>query len=157
MAAELTEKQEAFCREFMKDLNATQAAKRAGYSDKTAYSIGQENLNKPEIQNRLSELKGERNERLQIDADWVLKQAVKVHQRCMQAEPVLDRGGNQVMVEDANGNLVAAYKFEHAGANKALELIGKHVSVGAFKENVSVNLSSEVTPWSKITKGGGNE
>lgn len=157
MAAELTEKQEAFCREFMKDLNATQAAKRAGYSDKTAYSIGQENLNKPEIQNRLSELKGERNERLQIDADWVLKQAVKVHQRCMQAEPVLDREGNPVMVEDANGNLVAAYKFEHAGANKALELIGKHVNVGAFKENVSVNLSSDVTPWAKITKGGSDE
>lgn len=150
MAAELTEKQEAFCREYMKDLNATQAAIRAGYSEKTSYSIGQENLSKPEIQNRLSELKSARNERLQIDADWVLQQAVKVHQRCMQAEPVTDRDGNPVMVEDADGNLVAAYKFEHAGANKALELIGKHVSVGAFKENLQVNLTADVTPWSSI-------
>lgn len=46
----LTAKQERFCDEYVIDCNATQAAIRAGYSEKTAYSIGHENLSKPEIQ-----------------------------------------------------------------------------------------------------------
>ena len=46
----MTEKQKRFCEEYLIDLNATQAALRAGYSEKTAYSIGNENLKKPEIQ-----------------------------------------------------------------------------------------------------------
>ena len=45
----LTDKQEMFCREYLVDLNATQAAIRAGYSDKTARSVGNENLTKPDI------------------------------------------------------------------------------------------------------------
>jgi phage terminase small subunit len=56
----LTAKMKRFCEEYMKDLNATQAAIRSGYSKKTAYSIGQENLKKPEIKTyidlRLKEL-----------------------------------------------------------------------------------------------------
>ncbi|MCY1529580.1 Terminase small subunit [compost metagenome] len=60
----LTIKQEQFCREFIKDFNATGAAIRAGYSAKTAYSIGSENLTKPEIQARIADLldKQEMNE-----------------------------------------------------------------------------------------------
>jgi len=50
----LTPKQRLFVAEYLKDFNATQAAMRAGYSKKTAYSIGQENLKKPEIQNDAS-------------------------------------------------------------------------------------------------------
>lgn len=53
----LTAKQERFCEEYIIDLNATQAAIRAGYSSDTAYSIGSENLKKPEIQNFLATLK----------------------------------------------------------------------------------------------------
>lgn len=48
MPKELTDKQQAFCREYIKDFNATQAAKRAGYSEKTAYSQGQRLLKKAE-------------------------------------------------------------------------------------------------------------
>ena len=44
----MTKKQKRFCEEYLIDLNATQAAIRAGYSPETAYSIGQENLKKPE-------------------------------------------------------------------------------------------------------------
>mgnify|MGYP004707086033 CR=1 FL=1 len=58
----LTDKQEMFCREYLIDLNAKQAATRAGYSDNTARKIGSENLTKPDIQNRIAELKAERNE-----------------------------------------------------------------------------------------------
>lgn len=55
-AVTLTEKQKIFCREYIYDWNATRAAKVAGYSEDTAYSIGSENLKKPEIQAHISEI-----------------------------------------------------------------------------------------------------
>lgn len=58
-AVKLTAKQEQFCREFIKDFNATAAAIRSGYSEKTAYSIGSENLKKPEIKMRIEQLLNE--------------------------------------------------------------------------------------------------
>ena len=55
----LTPKQELFCREYLKDLNATQAAIRAGYSEATARQIGAENLSKPDIQEQIQRLREE--------------------------------------------------------------------------------------------------
>lgn len=52
----LSDKQRRFCEEYVIDWNATQAAIRAGYSEKTAYSIGQENLKKPEIESHIEEI-----------------------------------------------------------------------------------------------------
>ena len=52
----LNERQKAFCEYYAACLNATEAAKRAGYNKKTAYSIGSENLTKPEIKNYIDEL-----------------------------------------------------------------------------------------------------
>lgn len=57
----LTIKQEKFCREYLVDFNATRAAKSAGYTKKSAHSIGSENLMKPEIQSRIAELVKELN------------------------------------------------------------------------------------------------
>ena len=51
----LTRKQNAFCQEYLVDLNACQAAIRAGYSKKTAKAIGHENLTKPDVANRIAE------------------------------------------------------------------------------------------------------
>ena len=76
MADTLTPKQEMFCKEYLIDLNATQAAIRAGYSEKTARSVGQENLTKPDIQERVQQLMEERSNRVQLEADevmWELK------------------------------------------------------------------------------------
>ncbi len=58
----LTDKQEMFCREYLIDLNATQAAIRAGYSAKTANRTASENMSKPDIQLRIAELKAQRND-----------------------------------------------------------------------------------------------
>lgn len=66
---QLTDKQLFFCQEYVKDFNATQAAIRAGYSEKTAYSIGGENLRKPEIQEYISQLQKEIQERNKITID----------------------------------------------------------------------------------------
>ncbi|MFU2148234.1 terminase small subunit [Hafnia paralvei] len=129
--AKLTDKQELFAREFIKDLNATQAAIRAGYSEKTARAIGCENLTKPDIQQRISELNHERMERVQIDADYVLRQAVKLHERCMQeVEPLTDRRGEEIT--DEQGKTI--FGFDAKGAVAALKLIGEHVTVQAFKQ-----------------------
>lgn len=131
--AKLTDKQELFAREFIKDLNATQAAIRAGYSEKTARAIGCENLTKPDIQQRIAELNQERLERVQIDADYVLRQAVKLHERCMQeVEPITDRRGEEIT--DEQGRTI--YGFDAKGAAAALKLVGEHITVQAFKTNV---------------------
>lgn len=59
--AKLTPKQTQFCREYVKDLNATQAAIRSGYSEKTAYSVGSENLRKPDIKTEIQKLLQEKH------------------------------------------------------------------------------------------------
>ena len=68
----LTDKQALFVKEYLIDLNATQAAIRAGYSAKTAASIGQENLIKPDIQEAIQKAQDKRADKLELDADWVL-------------------------------------------------------------------------------------
>lgn len=69
----LNAKQQLFCKEYLIDLNATAAAIRAGYSEKTAYSIGFENLKKPEIEKRIAQLQEERSLRNQISSDFVIE------------------------------------------------------------------------------------
>lgn len=74
MKKKLTPKQERFCQEYIIDLNGTQAAIRAGYSKKTAYSISEENLRKPEIKTRIEELQAELRERNKLKADDVIQE-----------------------------------------------------------------------------------
>lgn len=75
---ELTPKQRAFVREYLIDLNATQAAIRAGYSEKTARQIGEENLSKPDIAAAVETAMKNRAERTDITADRVLKELAKI-------------------------------------------------------------------------------
>ena len=75
---ELKRKQAIFCREYLLDFNATQAAIRAGYSTKTAYSIGNENLKKPGIRKRIRELVAARNTRTLVAADRVLGKLAEI-------------------------------------------------------------------------------
>lgn len=70
----LTPKQQRFVEEYLIDLNATRAAKAAGYSEKSAHSIGQENLIKPEIAAAIQEAFEARSKRTQITADRVLEE-----------------------------------------------------------------------------------
>lgn len=71
----MTPKQVAFVREYLVDMNATQAAIRAGYSARTAEKIGSENLRKPEVSAAIAEAQRERSERTAITADRVLAEA----------------------------------------------------------------------------------
>lgn len=74
----LTERQARFVAEYLVDLNATEAAKRAGYSEKTAYSIGFENLRKPEIQGAIQAAMAQREKRTAITQDRVLQELARV-------------------------------------------------------------------------------
>jgi phage terminase small subunit len=126
--AELTEKQKRFCEEYIIDLNATQAAIRAGYSEKTAKEIGYEHLTKPHIQEYISELKKKVSERLELSVDWVVNRLKDISDRCMQAEPVM------IFDPDSRSYVESGeYKFDSSGANKATELLGKHL--GAFEKD----------------------
>ena len=67
--AGLRPKQERFVAEYLVDLNATQAAIRAGYSEKTAKAIGSENLTKPDIAKAIEEAQQKAQERIEYTAD----------------------------------------------------------------------------------------
>jgi phage terminase small subunit len=74
----LTAKQRRFVEEYLVDLNATQAAIRAGYSSKTAASIGEENLRKPDIAKAVQEAQEARSKRTKITQDMVLAELAKI-------------------------------------------------------------------------------
>lgn len=148
--ANLTPKQQRFVEEYLIDLNATQAAIRAGYSEKTAKSIGQENLTKPDIQKAIEEAQSKRAEQTQIDAAYVLKRLIEIDQ--MDVLDIMDGNGNvkpikdwpkiwrqyisnieTISMDDGEGWLK---KIKWPDKTKSLELLGKHVSVGAFKDKI---------------------
>lgn len=113
----LNEKQKQFCEEYIIDLNGTQAAIRAGYSEKTANRIASELLTKLDIQEYICELKNKRSERVKYSQDELMRDILEVKNRCMQANPVLDKEGNETGI----------WKFDSNGANKALDMLAKHV------------------------------
>lgn len=143
----LTDKQKRFVKEYLVDLNATQAAIRAGYSKETARQMGSENLAKPVIADKIAKANEKKLKEAEIDAQWVLNQAVKLHKRCMQEiKPKMHRvEGELVPLVDDQGNYV--FEFNAAGASKALELTGKHVNIQAFKEKVEHSVDEELTQW----------
>jgi phage terminase small subunit len=74
----LTDKQERFCLEFVVDLNATAAARRAGYSARTANRTASDLLSKPDIAQRINELQGEKRQRLELTADAVVLEVARL-------------------------------------------------------------------------------
>ena len=152
----LTPKQEMFCREYLIDLNATQAAIRAGYSENTANRIATENMSKPVIKNYIEHLKVKRQETLDVDATYVLKRLIDIDQ--MDARDILNDDGSVKpifdwpdvwrqsisgvdLMEISNSENVAATlkKIKWPDKIKNLELLGRHVAVAAFKDRLEVS------------------
>ena len=128
----LNDKQERFCHEYLIDCNGTQAYIRAGYSSNSPHVEASNLLNKPNVRTRIRELMDKRSEDTLIDAAFVLEGLKEVAGRCMQAKPVMTFNGKFMeQKKDENGNGV--WEFDSTGANKALELIGKHT--GFFEKD----------------------
>ncbi len=111
--SKLTAKQQTFCDEYLVDLNATQAAIRAGYSVKTAKSIGQENLTKPDIAEYLEIRMQDRVERTEVTADMVLTEAWEGYKKLRDRDEMKDALGY-------------------------LKVVGEHTNVKAFDKTVKV-------------------
>lgn len=151
--AKLSAKQERFCEEYLIDLNATQAAIRAGYSVNSAGSIGSENLEKPEIRARIDAALAERSKRTGINADRVLRELGKI--AFINAVDVINMT-DATIKSDADRDDTAAIasvkvkvipgedgdgverEIRLADKLKALELCGKHL--GMFKDTQDTNV-----------------
>lgn len=123
-------KQKAFALEYLKDLNATQAAVRAGFGVKTARQQGARLLSNAAIQAAVAEGMTAREKRTAIDADYILTAAKEVLERCLCRVPVMVREGRtmvQKKAEGDNGEVLGVWEFDSAGANGALKLMASHV------------------------------
>lgn len=87
----LTDKQRLFCHEYLKDLNGTQAAIRAGYSENTAQQIASENLSKPLVSEYLEKLKKEKFSKVNIEVDDILNDIIETRIACAQEGKHSDR------------------------------------------------------------------
>lgn len=126
----MTPKQKAFVREYLVDLNATQAAIRAGYSKRTAHVIGHENLKKPEIAAAIEVAMNERTKRTEITVDYVLEGIRDTIERC--------RGEGEA--------------FNPAQALKGFELLGKHLKMFTDKAEVAAFVGTDLASYSADEK-----
>ncbi|WP_162660683.1 terminase small subunit [Tuwongella immobilis] len=158
----LTPKQERFCQEYIVDLNASAAARRAGYSHRTAGSIGEELLRKPEISARIRELKDEQARRTQITADQVLAELARI--AYIDPRKLFHPDGSLRSISDLDedtARAIAAIDIEERLSGRdpvirttkkiklwnkveALDRLARHF--GLFTEKVEVNSKLTVTP-----------
>lgn len=157
----LTPKQAAFAREYLIDLNATQAAIRAGYSKRSAQEQGSQLLSHPGVMAAIDAAKLQRSERTEIDADWMLRRLVEEAEadladlyddnndlKPIDEWPEIWRQGLVAGVEvdalfegsgEERRQVGHVKKIKLSDRLRRLELIGKHVRVNAFQEMVAVN------------------
>ena len=157
--AKFTPKQEHFCEEYLIDLNATQAAIRAGYSEKTAYSAGQRLLRNVEIQNRIAELKAERSKRTEITQDRVIKELAAM--AFAKATDYAQIAGNTVFIKSTTELTpeqqagIVGIKQTQAGIEvkldktRALEMLGRHL--GMFNDKLELS-GAVANPYANLTE-----
>ena len=145
----LTAKRQAFVFEYLadKDLNQTQAAIRAGYAVKGAKDQAYNLMQNPEVAAAIAAGMEARNKRLQIDADYVLQRLNAIDQMDL-AEIHGDDGKLlpikqwpliwRQMVKEVD---MKTGKVKFHDKLRALELIGKHVNVNAFRDQVVVDVT----------------
>ena len=115
------------------------------WTDKTVNEKASRFFSSDKIQARIAQISVAAQESTQVNAEWVLKQAVELHLRCMQEiSPVMVRDGREmVQLIDEEGREV--FQFDSKGAAQALSLIGKHVNVEAFSTRIDVHHHKDAT------------
>lgn len=156
----LSLKQSLFVSEYLVDGNATQAAIRAGYSAKTAGSIGEENLKKPEIAAEIKAALERRNQRVEVKADDVLRELLRLAmvdigeaydennnlKKLHDMPPGVRRSIAQIETHYIGGGEDGAIEVKKVKFNdktKALELLGKHLKLFTDKLEVSGKMTLE--------------
>lgn len=154
----LTARQQRFVAEYLIDLNATQAAIRAGYSKRTAGSIGEENLKKPEIAAAVAEAQAARAERTAVKQDDVLRELARI--ALCDISAAFDDAGNLKPLKDIPADVRRAIagvetrlegndeegfatvtKVKFWDKPKSLELIGRHLKMFTDKVEISGKLT----------------
>ncbi len=150
----LTAKQQRFCDEYLIDLNATQAAIRAGYSAKTAYSIGQRLLKNVEVKKYIDQRIAEKDAELVATQDEVLKYLTSVMRREYCENVVVTVSEKRSFYEpDMNGTMrkrteeheeaqIVQIPARLSDANKAAELLGK--VYGLYTDRVEQEIDMEL-------------
>lgn len=145
----MTQKQKRFIEEYLIDLNATQAAIRAGYSPDTAQQTGSENLSKPVIRAQIDRAMAERSKRTGVNAERVVQELAKI--AFVNAAEVIDPKTATVKVDALPEDTAAIQsvkvktfgedglerEIKMADKLKALELLGKHL--GMFKDRIELS------------------
>jgi phage terminase small subunit len=131
----LTPKQKAFADYYLISLNCTDAAKRAGYSEKTAHVIGQENLKKPAIRLYIDEIMNKRAEARYMDRDRVLELLSLEAEGLTEEEVIVTYPGKGTYE-------VAKKKISARERIKALELLGKRHAL--FTDRVEASTTNEI-------------
>lgn len=146
----LTEKQKLFCNEYLIDLNATQAAIRAGYSEKSARQIAQRMLTKDDIQEYMQKIMNDKQSGLIASQDEVLETLTAVMRRQQKEQVVtserhrrsyFDEEGRKV-TEDTEVPVTVEIDTKISDVNKAAELLGKRY--GLFSDKVNVETTAKV-------------
>jgi len=141
----LGQKQKLFCLEYIKDGNATAAAIRAGYSKKTAFVIGFENLRKPNIQEYLKNIMDTKDNKLIASGDEVLQTLTRILRReekehivitCKRKKSYHDENGNKIIEESEEPQIVEV-PTKIFDVNKSAELLGK--SHQLFVDKLDIN------------------
>ncbi len=150
--AKLTAKQQRFCDEYLIDLNATQAAIRAGYSPKTAEQLAYQLLQKTSVQNHIAELQKKREKRTEITQDSVLRELALIafakasdYARVVEKDAMVEVDGNMVPVLDEDGNQVKYRTVEPILTDELTEDQKKAIAV--IKKGRD---GFEIKPYSKI-------
>lgn len=124
----LTPRQRLFALEYIKDRNGKQAAIRAGYSPHTAESQASRLLRHAKVAALVEAKAAKVAARLELSAEYVLGSLKTVAERCQQAVPVMVRDGRD-MVQKTDERGEGVWEFDSNGANRALELLGKHLKL----------------------------
>jgi phage terminase small subunit len=163
----LTPLQERFCEEYLKDLNASQAAKRAGSKAENERTAGSEFLANPNVAARIAQLKAERSAETKIDAAWLLSRLAEeataniadlydengllksVHEwpeiwrigliQGIETEELFEGRG------EAREHVGRLHKVKISDRVKRLELIGRHIGVQAFRDKLELTGDVHVT------------
>ena len=130
----MTKQRLLFCKEYIIDLNATQAAIRAKYSEHTARQIGSKLLTLVDTQEEIQRLMNKRAQKVEITAENILNSILDIRDTCAQ----------KFDIKDTEGNVIGKSIYDINGALKSNELLGKHLKLFTDKVEHSGDVGIKV-------------